>query len=97
VENFPNRGDEAQTPLETSALEARSEPRHFGCYDFSQRAQMKCAVCHKEWEGRDGYCPGCGAPVIERPRSIVIEVLLVAAALGLLLWLLTKGPLNTGL
>jgi predicted amidophosphoribosyltransferase len=49
---------------------------------------MKCAVCHKEWKRLDVYCPGCGAPVTARRRSMVMEVLLVAAALGLLLWLL---------
>ena len=52
------------------------------------RAPMKCAVCHKEWKRLDVYCPGCGAPVTARPRSMAMEVFLVAAALGLLVCLL---------
>lgn len=50
---------------------------------------MKCGVCHKEWKGRESYCPGCGAPVTQRARSLFIEIVLVVAALGLLVWLLS--------
>ncbi len=47
----------------------------------------QCSACSRQWFGSHTYCPDCGSPWMKPRHTILNNIVWIAVAMVLILWL----------